>query len=139
MTDYDEFYDDDDELTAEDLVEMLKGNYGPEAQAAAFELTGYQPVNEPDEINPEYANEFTAQAIRKERDLGRPLTQKEIQELAVDQAGSGPPDLDEAYERINNRSLNDDDDRKAIMSEYLEETNAAQDAQAAAQAADGAD
>jgi hypothetical protein len=124
----DDYWDDDlddEEISATDLVEMLKGSYGEEAQAAAFELTGYEPVSQGGEPS-EDAREFTAQAIRKERDLGRPLTAKEIDALATDQAGTGLPDVSEAYDRINGRTLSNDEDRRAIAVEYMQETDAAQ-------------
>ena len=129
MNDFEDFWDEDDPVTAEELAEAIRGDLGVAAQAQAAEVLGVELFDaEASAANSQYANEFTAQAIRKERDLGRPLTQKEVHDLAVDQAGTGPPDLDEAYERINGRKLSDDEDRRQIAVEYMQDANAAQDA-----------
>jgi len=125
MTDYDPYppyenFDEDDELTAEGLAEALRGSFGVEAQAAAFEIVGMAPVDEQDEINDERAIEFGRQAERLENERGVPLTRKEIAALAADQVGTDP-DVPEAYGRINNRDLADDDSRRELIREHMED------------------
>ncbi len=119
-----------------DLEAALDGDYGEEYQLVARQVAAdLEQADEPTQD----AAEFSAQAVRLERDLGRELTAKEINALAQDQAGTGPPDVKESYDRVLNRDLSNDDDRHAVMRETMEEAEYAQDAEVAGRVSEGAE
>ncbi len=108
--------------TWEELEESLRGDYGPEAQRDA-EMQ-YQQIQEQEQQAAAGSREqqFVEQAELLEKQLGRHLSNAEIQGLWADiPHDEAIPDLMETYgEQLGSRTY-DERDREALTAEYAEQ------------------
>jgi hypothetical protein len=133
----DEFYDDDGFLDPTDgttIIQVLRGDYGPEARAEALDMAEIELNDGPDEpagmSDAEYqdawAKETQTQMARIEQERGAPLSFREKEALMNDHGGSDQvPNIRESYDNVIGRSMRNKDDRQAIGQEIYEEHEAA--------------
>ncbi len=122
--------EDNGEIDNATLIAIIRGDYGPEAQAAALEAAGLQVDGDPqtqteagnDQAADAWLPQFLAQAAQLEKKIGRELTGKEFKTLEEDQAMSDPPNVMESYDRTIGRNTSDNpDDRRAVAAEVYDE------------------
>jgi len=110
------------DIDAAELRECLDGRFGPEIQQFAAELTDHAPEDHGadgySQEDHEWAEAFTASQSQLEQKLGRHLTRKEVDKLAVRHERDDEPDLVKSYEETTGRdpsgSMRDKEQRQQL-------------------------
>ncbi len=114
-----------------DLEAALDGEYGEDYQLVAEQVSAdleEQAEQELAQAPEDRGSEFAAQAKRAERERGVPLTRRETEALAIDQAGTGPPDVEGAFKRGVIGDIHDDDDyRRQVLADHMQDAGEEQD------------
>jgi hypothetical protein len=118
-------------VSAEELAAAIRGDYGPEVQARAAAAAGVELEDIEEELDEDndpdgpWLNEYLAQEARLERKLGRGLTQNERAKLEADAVESDQaPDLLGRYDEVVGRSSKNQDDQHQVAVETFEEHQA---------------
>jgi hypothetical protein len=118
-------YYDGSEMDAATFAAILRGDYGPEAQAEALEAANLQYEGAQgeyqDPAQQAWAQDFIGQSHQLEKRLGRELTGAEFKALADDQQGAAYPDIHDAWSRVLDRNVRNPEDRRAIAAEVYDE------------------